>query len=82
MATKVGDKNPCPERSTLLGSKDMHGSAGVNQGSNCLEMPCTIIYYTAFIKHPSKHHSAEQKQTNKQTNKPSINANTNKEQNR
>ena len=35
----------------------------------------TIQYNTAFIKRPSKHHSAEQKKT-------SINANTNKKQNR
>ena len=39
MATKFGDKNPWPECSALLGSKVMQGSSGVNQGSNCLEMP-------------------------------------------
>ena len=39
MATKFGAKNPWPECSALLGSKVMQGSTGVNQGSNCLEMP-------------------------------------------
>ena len=39
MATKFGEKNPWPEHSALLGSKVMQGSYGVNQGSNCLEMP-------------------------------------------
>ena len=40
MVTKFGGKNPWPERNALLGSKVMHGSAGVNQRSNSLEMPC------------------------------------------
>ena len=40
MATKLGGKNPWPERNVLLGSKVMHGSAKVNQRSNSLEMPC------------------------------------------
>ena len=39
MAIKFGEKNPWPECSALLGSKVMQGSSGVNQGSNCLEMP-------------------------------------------
>ena len=39
MATKFSWKKPWPECSALLGSKVMQGSSGVNQGSNCLEMP-------------------------------------------
>ena len=40
MATKFGGKDPWPECNALLGSKDMHGSAKVNQRSNSLEVPC------------------------------------------
>ena len=40
MAIKFGGKNPWPECNALLGSKDMHWSAKVNQRSNSLEMPC------------------------------------------
>ena len=37
--TKFGRKNPWSECNTLLWTKVMHGSAGVNQRSNCLGMP-------------------------------------------
>ena len=33
MASKFGKKNPCPKCSAVMGSKDMQGSAGVNQVS-------------------------------------------------
>ena len=37
--TKLGRKNPCLKYSALMDSKVMQGSARVNQGSNCLEIP-------------------------------------------
>ena len=40
MATKFGLKNPCPEDNTLLGSKVMQVSSGVNQRSICQEIMC------------------------------------------